>query len=94
MPTLLFQFKQLMLSIDPDDDDDIPPPLSQTGLGTPAAAGTPSGGQAGGDAQCGPETGESQDSKPVAVIDLSRDGDGDNGGQKVSTVISFFIISF
>ena len=29
MPTLLFQFKQLMLSIDPDDDDDIPhPPLS------------------------------------------------------------------
>ena len=26
MPTLLFQFKQLMLSIDPDDDDDIPPP--------------------------------------------------------------------
>ena len=86
MPTLLFQFKQLMLSIDPDDDDDIPPPPSQ--LGTRAAAGTPSGGQAGGDAQGGPETGESQDSKPVAVIDLSGDGDGDNGGQKVSTVIS------
>ena len=59
---------------------------------TPAAAGTPSGGQAGGDAadaaQGGPETGESQDSKPVAVIDLSGDGDGDNGGQKVSMVIS------
>jgi hypothetical protein len=92
MPTLLFQFKQLMLSIDPDDDDDIPPPPSQSGHGTPAAAGTPSGGQAGGDAldaaQGGPETGESQDSKPVAVIDLSGDGDGDNGGQKVSTVIS------
>ena len=47
MPTLLFQFKQLMLSIDPDDDDDIPPPSSQSGHGTPAAAGTPSGGQAG-----------------------------------------------
>ncbi|KAK2190492.1 hypothetical protein NP493_78g03024 [Ridgeia piscesae] len=80
-------FKQLMLSIDPDDDDDIPPPPSQSGHGTPAAAGTPSGGQAGGDAadaaQGGPETGESQDSKPVAVIDLSGDGDGDNGGQKV-----------
>ena len=45
MPTLLFQFKQLMLSIDPDDDDDIPPPPFQSGLGTPAAAGTPSGGQ-------------------------------------------------
>ena len=48
--------------------------------------------QAGGDAadaaQGGPETGESQDSKPVAVIDLSGDGDGDNDGQKVSTVIS------
>ena len=88
MPTLLFQFKQLMLSIDPDDDDDIPPPLSQSGHGTPAAAGMPSGGQAGGDAQGGPETGESQDSKPVAVIDLSGDGDGDNGGRKVSTVIS------
>ncbi|KAK2148127.1 hypothetical protein NP493_3287g00001 [Ridgeia piscesae] len=76
-------FKQLMLSIDPDDDDDIPPPPSQSGHGTPAAAGTPSGGQAGGDAQGGPETGESQDSKPVAVIDLSGDGDGDNGGRKV-----------
>ena len=61
MPTLLFQFKQLMLSIDPDDDDDIPHP-PQSGHGTPAAAGVPSGGQAGGDA--------------------------DNGGQKVSTVIS------
>ena len=48
MPTLLFQFKQLMLSIDPDDDN-IPPPHSQSihGHGTPAAAGTPSGGQAG-----------------------------------------------
>ncbi|KAK2155379.1 hypothetical protein NP493_2070g00011 [Ridgeia piscesae] len=71
----------------PDDDDDIPPPPSQSGHGTPAAAGTPSGGQAGGDAldaaQGGPETGESQDSKPVAVIDLSGDGDGDNGGRKV-----------
>ncbi|KAK2173698.1 hypothetical protein NP493_853g00005 [Ridgeia piscesae] len=32
----------------PDDDDDIPPPPSQSGHGTPAAAGTPSGGQAGG----------------------------------------------
>ncbi|KAK2169221.1 hypothetical protein NP493_1201g01032 [Ridgeia piscesae] len=76
-----------MLSIDPDDDDDIPPTPSQSSLGTPAAAGTPSGGQAGGDAvdaaQGGPETGESQDSKPVAVIDISGDGDGDNGGQKV-----------
>ena len=60
----------------------------QPGVGTPAAAGTPSGGQAWGDAQGGPETGESQDSTPVAVIDLSGDGDGDNGGQKVSTVIS------
>ena len=92
MPTLLFQFKQLMRSIDPDGDDDIPPPPSQSGLGTPAAAGTPSGGQAGGDAadtaQGGPETGKSQHSKPVAVIDLSGDGDGDNGGQKVSKVIS------
>ena len=69
MPTLLFQFKQLMLSIESDDDDDIPPPPpSQSGLGTPAAAGTPSGGQAGGDAQGGPETGESQDSKPVALL--------------------------
>ena len=81
-----------MLSIDPDDDDDIPPTPSQSGLGTLAAAGTPSGGQAGGDAadaaQGGPETGKSQDSKSVAVIDLSGDGDGDNGGQKVSTVIS------
>ncbi|KAK2143113.1 hypothetical protein NP493_4645g00000 [Ridgeia piscesae] len=71
----------------PDDDDDIPPPPSQSSHGTPAAAGTPSGGQAGGDAldaaQGGPETGESQDSKPVAVIDLSGDGDGDNGGRKV-----------
>ena len=92
MPTLLFQFKQLMLSIDPYDDDDIPPPPSQSGHGTPAAAGTPSGDQAGGNAvdaaQRGPETGESQDSKPVAVIDLSGDCDGDNGGRKVSTVIS------
>ena len=64
----------------------------QYGHGTPAAAGTPSGDQAGGDAadaaQGGPETGESQDSKPVAVIDLSGHGDGDNGSQKVSTVIS------
>ena len=67
-------------------------PPSQSGHGTPAAAGTPSGGQAGGKAadaaQGGPETGESPDSKPVAVIDISGDGDGDNGGQKVSTVIS------
>ena len=87
MPTVLFQFKQLMLSIDPDDDDDIPPPPSQSGHGTPAAAGTPSGGHAGGDAAPG-ETGETQDSKSGAVIDLSGDGDGDNGGQKVSRVIS------
>ena len=46
------------------------------------------GGDAVDAAQGGPETGESQDSKPVAVIDISGDGDGDNGGQKVSTVIS------
>ena len=46
------------------------------------------GGDATDTAQGVPETGESQDSKPVAVIDLSGDGDGDNGGQKVSTVIS------
>ncbi|KAK2155227.1 hypothetical protein NP493_2098g00006 [Ridgeia piscesae] len=45
-------FKQLMLSIDPDDDDDIPHP-PQSGHGTPAAAGAPSGGQAGGDADNG-----------------------------------------
>ena len=90
MPTLLFQFKHLMLSIHPDDDDDddIPPPPSQSGHGTPAAAGGQAGGNALDAAQGGPETGESQDSKPVAVIDLSGDGDGDNGGRKVSTVIS------
>ncbi|KAI0209445.1 Nipped-B-like protein [Lamellibrachia satsuma] len=72
-------FKQLMLSIDPDDDDDIPPTASQSGHGTPAAAGTPSGGQAAGDAT---EGGESQGSKSMAVIDLSGDGDASNGSHK------------
>ena len=70
-----------MLSVDPDDDDDIPPTASQSGHGTPAAAGTPSGGQAAGDAT---EGGESQGSKPMAVIDLSGDGDASNGSHKVS----------
>ncbi|KAK2182554.1 hypothetical protein NP493_348g00029 [Ridgeia piscesae] len=87
-PTEQAKFKQLMLSIDPDDDADIPPTPSQSSLGTPAAPGTPSGGQAGGDAQGGPETGESQDSKPIAVIDLSGDGDGDNGGDTESTIVT------
>ena len=48
------------------------------------------GGDAADAAQGGPETGESQDSKPVAVIDLSGDGDGDNGGQKVN-LFSLFL---
>ena len=62
------------------------PPLSPVMAPQPLQA-RPLVARQGGDAQGGPETGESQDSKPVAIIDLSGDGDGDNGDQKFSTVI-------
>ena len=69
----MFQFKQLMLSIDPDDDDDLGPVPSASTQAAPQ-------GQAAGDAVDGAAGG-------TPSIDLTGEGgDANSSGQRVSSV--------